>query len=339
MKWSLLLLLFLLSACSRHDQVASRSFYFWRTVFSLSESEQRELMQTGVHRLYVRFFDVDFDAARQQTKPVQDIRFATAVDSLLEVVPVVFLTNRSLVQNPDSSIQDLGVRIAERVKEIAHAMPGQHLREVQLDCDWTETTREKYFKLIEQIKAEFRPIQISATIRLHQIKYFRRTGVPPVDRGMLMFYNMGKLEEVNTTNSIYDEHTAEAYLNGLSNYPLPLDIALPCFSWLVVLQNGHLAALINDPDERELAAAPDIAGIDKNRFVVKRRTRFENTDLFEGENLRLEQVDAGLSEQAAKQIASKLKGIPRHIAIYHLNKNQYTAHEKQGFEAVFNRFD
>ncbi len=75
---------------------------------------------------------------------------------------------------------------------------------------------------------------LSATIRLHQVKYFETTGVPPVKSGMLMFYNTGDLENPSEENSILNIETAELYLSGLEDYPMQLDIVLPLFSWAVV---------------------------------------------------------------------------------------------------------
>ncbi len=342
MKWSALFLVFLFFAgCESPDFKTGRSFYFWRTVFNLNKEEQQELMHMGVHRLYIRFFDVDLDVQKKQTRPIEDIRFVTQVDSLLELVPVVFITNRSILQNADSAMPILGLRIVNRIKAIEHSLSGQHLKEVQLDCDWTETGRDKYFSLLETLRSEFKKdkILLSATIRLHQVKYFQRTGVPPVDKGMLMFYNMGKLDDANTANSIYDQRTASAYLSHLSSYPLPLDLALPCFSWMVVIQNNHVVRLVNDVSETELASANEFERIGKNQFRVKLKTKLGNTDLFEGQTLRLERVDVNLCDQAARQIQACLAHRPGHVAIFHLKKNQFSAYEKQVFESVYNRFD
>ena len=45
---------------------------------------------------------------------------------------------------------------------------------------------------------------MSATIRLHQVKYRADTGVPPVDRGMLMAYNLLPPDQAGERSSILD---------------------------------------------------------------------------------------------------------------------------------------
>ncbi|MGG2305049.1 hypothetical protein ACE4Z6_26875, partial [Salmonella enterica] len=93
----------------------------------------------------------------------------------------------------------------------------------QIDCDWTLGTKEKYFSLLKRIK-ERMALPLSCTIRLHQVKYQAKTGVPPVDRGMLMYYNMGHVEGATETNSIYDPANADKYVSYVKDYPLPLDV-------------------------------------------------------------------------------------------------------------------
>jgi hypothetical protein len=65
------------------------------------------------------------------------------------------------------------------------------------------------------------------------VKYRERTGVPPVDRGMLMFYNMGRFSADPEARAIFDLESARRYLARISSYPLPLDLALPMWSWTV----------------------------------------------------------------------------------------------------------
>ena len=96
-------------------------------------------------------------------------------------------------------------------------MSTNHLKfkELQIDCDWTESTRDKYFHLLSTLRNELERNKqiISATIRLHQVKYAAITGIPPVHRGMLMYYNMGKINATDN-NSVYDKKIAEKYISS-----------------------------------------------------------------------------------------------------------------------------
>jgi hypothetical protein len=327
-----------LSGCGpRKPPHTQRAFYFWRTVFDLSPNEQNELIELGVTRLYTRFFDVVYNDEKDKTEPAGDIRFKTLPGPGLEIIPVVFITNEAIQETPDYLADTLAAAIYKRIR----ARKGlQAFHEIQLDCDWTAATREKYFEVLTYLKAKCgKAVRLSATIRLHQVKYADRTGVPPVDRGMLMFYNMGKAADLKTHNSIYDPQTAATYLTGFASYPLPLDVALPCFSWLVVIQNGHLSHLINDVEELDLDGNPNLEIMADGGFQVREGFEFRNVYLLKGERLRVEKTDATLCDQAAKQIAPFLKASTRSVAIFHLKKNKYKQDEKKDLETVYRRFD
>ena len=130
--------------------------------------------------------------------------------------------------------------------------------------------RRKYFTLIEQIKqlTEINNIEITTTIRLHQVKFFNKTGVPPIKRGMLMFYNMSDVSNMKTRNSIYDEVLAKKYLINFDKYPLDLDVVMPAFSWACWFRNGKLKNLINDVKAKDIEENLNFVKEDKNIFRV-----------------------------------------------------------------------
>jgi hypothetical protein len=334
-------LLLVMAGCNHHtNREIARSFYFWRTVFNLNEQDQRELKEQGVTRLYTRFFDVSFNPETALTCPVGDIRFAKAVDSSLQIIPVVFIVNDALVNTADSLIDKLGTQIAARIGSSFEMLKGQQLKEVQMDCDWTLLTRDRYFRLLRSIRKWFGPkVILSATIRLHQVKYADRTGIPPVDRGMLMFYNMGKLDDATAPNSIYDPRTASAYLVNFSSYPLALDIALPVFSWAVVFTNaGKVSKLVHEVEPEDMKA-PGIEQLDATHYRVSAPVKLKDVELTRGETIRLECPGMEGSKRAAEQIARYLKEKKLTVALFHLKKNEYTSDEKQAFETVYHRFD
>jgi hypothetical protein len=128
------------------------------------------------------------------------------------------------------------------------------VRELQIDCDWTDLTRAAFFDFVTELRVlvHREGALLSATIRLHQVKYRERTGVPPVDRGMLMFYNMGGITADADTRSIFDRARAESYLARLPEYPLPLDAALPIWSWTVHTRGDRVVGLLQSTDPAEL---------------------------------------------------------------------------------------
>ena len=142
----------ILNSCSYNsNKDIFRGVYFWKTNFSLSSAELTWLKETEIKKLYIRFFDVDWNPNINKAVPVGDVTIETKKIDVVEIIPVVFITNRTLTNLPDSLIADLSNNIYIKILAKLHLFENQTTKEIQLDCDWTETTREKYFNLIEQI--------------------------------------------------------------------------------------------------------------------------------------------------------------------------------------------
>jgi hypothetical protein len=75
-------------------------------------------------------------------------------------------------------------------------------------------------------------------------RYPDKAGVPPVDKGMLMCYNVGDVTRVESGNSIFDKAEVLKYLKGKNTYPLPLDYAFPIFEWGAIYRNDELIRLL-----------------------------------------------------------------------------------------------
>lgn len=109
-------------------------------------------------------------------------------------------------------------------------------------------TKNNYFLLLKELKNNLNK-NISSTIRLHQIKYFNKTGVPPVDYGVLMYYNMSSLGDFNTKNYILDNNEAKKYHYNFENYPLKLKLALPLYSQAVQFRDKKAINLFENVEQ------------------------------------------------------------------------------------------
>lgn len=240
-----LLLLIGMMSCGQKKPQLQSSFYYWKTQFSVSSAEKNALDSLQVQKLYVHFFDIDWDEIRNMPIPLAEITWKDSLFPVQKIVPTVFITNRTFEHLSKTEIADFSQKIATKIQ---HQLQQVSLAasEIQIDCDWTESTQSIYFELLAAIKKAFPNVPISATIRLHQLKYFHRTGVPPVDRGMLMCYNLGDVRKPETQNSILAIEDLKKYVLPPVKYPIPLDIALPIFSWGVVRRNEKTVHLLND---------------------------------------------------------------------------------------------
>ncbi len=203
------------------------SVYYWKTSYSASSSELQFMKQNNVKRMYVRMFDVVEGA--EQPEPNATITFHSSLPDSMEIVPTVFITVDALRQSMNQhSVDKLAEKIVRRVNAMVSWEEIKNCNELQLDCDWTTTTRDAFYRLCKEVKKCMGKGQLlSSTIRLHQLQQ----APPPVDYGVLMVYNVGNFKNPNEENSILNSRTVEKFLTRNIRCNIPLDVALPIYDW------------------------------------------------------------------------------------------------------------
>ncbi|NJL12074.1 MAG: hypothetical protein HC913_03060 [Microscillaceae bacterium] len=197
--------------------------------------------------------------------------------------------------------------------------PKARIPAFQLDCDWTPGTRAKYFRLLKAFKAQIpRPAHLSHTLRLHQYRYPRQTGLAPTDQAVLMFYNMGNLSD-SLQNSILNLEVARAYLQVPQPYPQPLDVALPLFSWGVVYRNGQVVNLLAGLDESVCAQNLHFKLQKEAWFVARKSHYFRGVYLYKGDRLKIERIYPDALAQACQLLRQQLRPLPSRIIFFHLS--------------------
>ncbi len=325
--------LFLAHCTTKQEAEVTRAFYHWKSTIEPGLSAPMDKL--GIEKVYLRVFDVDWNETFGGPVPIGELTNPEKSWTQKEIIPTLFITNRTFQKIEEDGIQELSSRVLSKLENILPAW--EQVREVQLDCDWTPSTRERYFRFLEIVKKQSGRT-ISATIRLHQIRYPEQTGVPPVDRGMLMFYNMGELESWEETNSILNLDKARPYLQNKKAYPLPLDLALPIFSWGVVFRNDEMVKLIHKLPEQELSDTSKFARIGDNRYEVKKSTYLEALYLYAGDYIRLEKIEPENLDEAVKLNLPLFEGKAFSLSLYHLDTTFINAMTYDQLDAIYESF-
>ncbi|MBL0743694.1 hypothetical protein [Chryseolinea lacunae] len=289
------------------------AFYYWRTTFDLSPEEQWTLKENNVSHLYVRYFDVVLKNGVPM--PLSAVAFRSAPGAL-NIVPVVYLKNEVMLAK-DVDVNDLAKKILSLILQV-NKQQNITTSEVQIDCDWTLTSKDTYFSFLEALKKAGAK-KLSATIRLHQVKYFKRTGVPAVDRGVLMYYNMGHIA-ADSSNSIYDRRTATRYTESLKHYPLPLDVALPVFSWGLHIRGNKVIALLNKVDVNTFAGDTSFRKQEGIPFFEVTHNVLKLDHFFEaGDRIKIESIAAADLTEMANDLTGVLAQPPAEVIFYDLD--------------------
>ena len=242
-------ILFLFHSCKKEFKGAKveRAFYYWSAESDLNNDNQKRLNDLKTQKLYIKYFEVDFNKAmgnfpfsktQLSNYSIQDIKDLT-------IVPTVFIKNEIFKFNSE---KDLDV-LADNMVFLIDKYSKEHFEseitntEIQIDCDWTASTKDKYFYLLKKIKQKANRT-LSCTLRLYPYKYDDKMGIPPVDKATLMCYNLIKPLSEKDKNSILDYEELKKYMNRSTAYPLHLDIALPIFFWSHLYQNNQFSGLL-----------------------------------------------------------------------------------------------
>lgn len=239
--WGLLPLLSLIVAgCHRHDTPPKRSAYYWSTTWESDSALTSFLESNGVDKIYLRFFDVVVDDD-DKVMPNATLRFADAVPDSIEVVPTVFIVNGCMKKD----VSNLDQLLMKRILQMCETHDVLNVKEIQIDCDWSPSTRKSYFDMLSRLRSSLhaKGLRLSATIRLHQLG----EAPPPVDHGVLMMYNTGDVSNKDK-NPILDLDDCAPYLPNLSKYDLPLSAAYPVFSWDLLFRESHFVGILHGDD-------------------------------------------------------------------------------------------
>ncbi len=303
-----------ISCSNKNDLPLEISFYYWKQSFELNTEQQSLINSCGSKQLFVKFFDVIVDPNTGEIKPISKIDFKQQPQ--MNVVPCIFIQNdvfkRDIVLDTISkNIIDLTYKIAIR--------NNLNISEIQIDCDWTASTQEKYFKFLDLLQNKTLNCTITPTIRLHQIKYKEKTGVPPSKKGLLMCYNMGDIESFSTKNSILSPDILETYISNQTTYPIELDLALPIFQWALIYRLGALTTISNDISRDDLNGAY-FNPIDENKFQVANFTSINETEYCKGDLVRFEETDPIELLKCAEIL--KNSGLKfNKVIFYHISQN------------------
>jgi hypothetical protein len=327
-----LFILIFFCQCQKRERQITTAFYHWKTKSYISDFEKKSLDSLATKTIYKRIFDVDWNDEAHFPEPIsiaQNFKL-----NGLKIIPTVFITNKTFVRLADNQLDTFVSVFLKKILEnmersdipIAFGTEGPPFDEIQVDCDWTQTTRDKFFLFLKKLK-KISQKTLSATIRLHQIKDKNVMGVPPVDKGMLMVYNMGNLDDAKTENSILDINVLKSYGSNLKSYNLKLDIALPIFSWGVVLRDGAVVRLINGLIEDDFFPSCEqqnfvplpIKKIGESRFELLENMYFKGFYLYKNDEIRIENTPLSILTETTDFLAQNIDNQPLTIAFYHLD--------------------
>ena len=359
----------------RENRTINVAFHHWKSRLNITAFEQQYCQKIKANTLYLRLFDVDFNAQNKFAEPISELTINK--NDLIyfdTIIPTVFITNRTLINLNNAQIDSLSTLIIDKLSQITEGSVfnnqqlnnnvfNNKINELLIDCDWTANTKTKYFQLIKQLKTQLnnqinaelnkphKQLKITTTIRLHQIKFSQKTGIPPADKGLLMAYNTGDLSDPQTINSILDIAVLKTYLSELNTYPLKLDVALPIFSWGIVKRDGQAVQLIPNfssdfllnNGQNVIARHEATEGVyfenknDKTITILK-NGYYNGYYLYADDVIKMEEIDINTLKQAANLLSEQINNSQLTISFFSLDSINLKRYNADDLIEISNRF-
>lgn len=295
-------LLFIVS-CSKNEN-HPYTFYYWKTNLKLDQEEKTILQQATVPYLYTRFFDVDKVGGKFQ--PVGVITKDKSFQTDKQIVPTIFITNSTLLGISQEEINFLAESIHYLIKKKADEYHLKINNEIQIDCDWTAGTRDDYFKFLKQLK-RISGKEITCTLRLHQVKDKKQTGIPPVSKVYLMCYSTSSPLEKSDKNSILDVNILKSYLSKMEDYPIKkVEVALPIYSWGIITNHLDKHKLINALSKKDLDN-PNFKKISDDEAEVLKDGFYFGHYLNKGFTIKVEEISKEQLENVVSFLQKKIQ--------------------------------
>ncbi|MGQ3062438.1 hypothetical protein [Flavobacterium sp.] len=331
----------LLLSCTEHKAVrVERSFYFWKNAsWNLADAEDTLVKSVKAKKLYVKFFEVESDDLFGSIPTAKTQFHLYDPDSNYTVVPVVYLRNEVFKKCTHGGLDSLADNVNFLIRKYAVQVTRDsigfgRIKEYQMDCDWTPSTKDNYFYFLKKLKALSQK-KISCTLRLYPYKYPDKMGVPPVDSAMLMCYNLIHPLEDKKKNTILDIDELASYLDTDEKYPLHLDIALPVYSWAQLYQNNKFRAILHSNPIAD-------GGFRKTEglwYEAVRDTVVDDIFIRRGDRIKQEEVT---KEALAEVIQLIKKNVPLDdtitVALFHLDEGQLKKYSHEEIARLYTAF-
>ncbi|MFC3560874.1 hypothetical protein [Pedobacter jamesrossensis] len=339
-KISILVIIALLFTACKPKFAVHPTFYFWRTQYKNQKQETEYLNKFKSKSLYVRIMDVDLNPDTQEPVPVSPISFTDSLPKQIDIIPVVYLVNNIFNNLSEAQSTLLAERISKFVTAKVKQAGKQNYKELQIDCDWTQNTRDKYFSFLKKLisNPSLKGKEISVTLRLHQVKNLVSSGIPPVKKVILMCYNMGNLRKYGEQNSILNMQEMETYLkNELEKYPLKIDVALPLFSWAVVFRKQQYQGISKRISKVQLSDKK-LFKRRENSILYDLQMDYPQAGLRKGDVIRWEEISLNDLLVSSHFLSRYLNPEDRNLVFYHLDTDLLKTFKHDNLQKVIDNF-
>lgn len=155
---------------------------------------------------------------------------------------------------------------------------------------------------------------------------------------MLMPYNVGRITEPGSVNSIFDHEMAIPYFSANDPYPLPLDIGLPAFSWGVQFRKGAFMGILQEAQVNEAMNEGLLSGETWGTLQVVNENNKRMPALHLGDEIRVERMTPEVIAQVAELVRSAVNSDTLAVVYFESGAANFQGMTTQEVRSGFERF-
>lgn len=334
------LIFLLITSCSDSSVTIERGIYFWENDSpSLGEENSVALDSLNIQKLYVKIFEVDRIGGENKPIAKSSLKLKSGTFKNREVIPCIYIVNKVFVESSKGELDELAKNVAALTKKYLEAKlyANRYIRfsEIQIDCDWSEKSQGNYFYFLRRLK-NLSNKSISCTLRLYPYKFHKKMGVPPCDRATLMCYNL--LNPLNNPrkNSILNIDEMSKYLDTEIDYAIPLDVALPVYSWMQCYDRERFKGVVHGPIEQYTNLLSHDRGL---WYIMQQDTAIADIYIRKGDRIKMERVSNKELSKAIDLIqTSGVLKADAVISYFHLSSQELKFYSYEKLNSYTSRF-
>jgi len=316
-----------LVGCGPRPTVVVPAVFHWRNTGPMDHDDRKAIADHSIQRVYFKVLDIGWNPAHG-AHPVSTVPIPPAWGGhrgaagpwteAVELLPAIYITNHAMAQLEPPEVDQLAANLLRKLRQIAPPK----VQGVLLDCDWTPSTKDRFFRLAQAMQDSL-DVPVVVTLRLHQYAHPEKTGVPPADRAMLMVYNVGQVGEPGTANSIFNQEEAAPYFRRHKPYPLPLDIALPAFSWGAHFRKGRFQGILQEAQIDQAASLGLLTGSWTGVMQVTREDNDRLPELHLGDEVRMERMTPAAIAEVAELARAAVNSDTTAVAFFEVGTRAF----------------
>ena len=331
----LIIFILIFSACSNNK--IEKGICFIESDFILPKKESKILLQSKIHKLYIKYFDIEWDKTKKQATFKNIVHFKDKPVRPFYIVPCIYIEKRMLNNSDIAFLEDLANKACIQILNLNEKYQlNENIIEIQIHYQWNNENLRNYLTFLKFINKNnlLEDKILTINIPLNQLQELQNIKNLPFEKGMLQCFNFQNSDNYNNQNSIFDLTEAEKYIDKINSCEFPLDFNLPSFSRCIVFNNEKYIYQTIKFDKNILSNYEIYENIQQNYYKALINNEINGMEIQKNYIIRFENVKEDDLLKFLEKIHIKSNNPSVSLSFYNLNSISEIKNKDKLFNAL-----